>query len=122
MEDKRYTFKILMLKRDEELERKFLFMRYSRAVSVGGVDLGNYEEVYSGLITAKDNMPVTYVLEEIYRIFNVSHPKDYNKRSLSLSDIVAISPCDDAPGESTGYTYYYVDAFGFQKLTEVQPS
>ena len=92
MEDKRYSFKILMLKREEELERKFLFMRYSRAVSAGGVDLGNYEEVYSGLITAGKEMPVTYVLEEIYRIFNVSHPRDYNKSRPCLNHFIGQFP------------------------------
>ena len=119
MAEKRYAFKILMLKREEELARKFLFTRYSRAVSAGGVELKNYEEIYSGFITEGENMQLMYVLEEIYRIFNVSHPKDYAARSLSLSDIVAISVCGEEDVCPTEYTCYYVDAFGFQKLEEV---
>lgn len=54
----------------------------------------------------------TNVCSQIFHILNMYHPNDYNRRSLSVGDVIRI---DDTDGTSH---YYMVDNMGF-KLLEV---
>lgn len=65
----------------------------------------NYDKVFEGEVEAKD-------LEDIYRIFNIAKPTEYDGRSLSVSDVVEVVESDTVePG------FYYCDTIGYQKIS-----
>ena len=69
------------------------------------IDSGIYDEVFSGEVTCAG-------LEDVFRVFNLEHPRGYTGRSLSVSDIVqVVSSTDVAPG------FYFCDSFGFQEVS-----
>lgn len=95
----KYT--IYMLK-DEH--RNKLFLSYTQATEHGGVNLDEYEPVYTGEILSADT-----TIESLERIFTrINHipPDDYNCRSLSVSDIICIK----------GKSYWYCDSIGFKEI------
>ena len=92
-------FTIYMLRDDHEDN---LFMPYDWAMAHGGVNVSDYEAVYTGRVEPKETVAAT--LEAIYIAFNISRPDDYCVRSLSVSDLVAL--------EDTGT--YFVDSIGFR--------
>lgn len=51
-------------------------------------------------------------LEDVYRKFNLDHPRGYRGRSLSVSDIVEVTEAD-----SIENGYYFVDFFGFKNVS-----
>ncbi|MBR3293777.1 MAG: DNA primase, partial [Oscillospiraceae bacterium] len=53
-----------------------------------------------------NEQPEIVVLERLYEIFNLNHPKDYRGRSLSMSDVVELY-------DDTSRKYYYCDETGF---------
>ena len=63
----------------------YAFKRYEWAKNV--LDLNDYEVVYEGELDCPE-MP--NALEELFEIFNVRRPKDFERRSMSISDIVEI--------------------------------
>lgn len=65
----------------------------------------HYRCVYKGTIDT-DN------LDEIWEIFNINHPEDYKARSLSVSDIVVLD------NEAKEEERYFVDSFGFHRLSD----
>lgn len=67
------------------------------------VDRDNYQMVY-----ARQREPGE-TLEDIYRRFNIDHPKDFRGHSLSVSDVLVLH-------EKGTDTAYYVDSIGFQEL------
>ena len=67
--------------------------------------LKDYEVVYEGEI---EDGEVETVLEDFFTMFNVYHPRNFNGRSMSISDIVELE------GE-----YYYTESFGFKKITDM---
>ena len=62
-----------------------------------------YDKVFEGEVSCEN-------LEDVYRMFNLDHPKGYKGRSLSVSDVVEVIGAD---GEST---YNFCDTVGFQKV------
>lgn len=69
----------------------------------------DYTCVYSTDST-KLSITVENILNSIFDIFNVSHPKDFFGHSLSVSDIVLLD------GERTGC--FYCDTFGWKDIKE----
>ncbi len=67
------------------------------------VDRDHYQMVY-----ARQREPGE-TLEDIYRRFNIDHPKDFRGHSLSVSDVLVLH-------EKGTDTAYYVDSIGFQEL------
>lgn len=63
-----------------------------------------YDLVFEGDVPCKH-------LEDVYRMFNVDHPKGYMARSLSKSDVVEI---EGENGEKN--TFHYCDSFGYQEV------
>lgn len=63
-----------------------------------------YDKVFDGTVNATD-------LEDVYRMFNIDMPEEYNGRSLSVSDIVEVRN-----SENIENGFYYCDAIGFQKV------
>ena len=70
-----------------------------------GVDMQNYDKVYSGA------MPQGETLESLYTRFNVDRPEDFKGRSLSVSDVIVVY-------ENGQDTAYYCDSFGFTSVPE----
>ena len=89
-----------------ELDNNRLMFRSLKELCIacgGEIPAEFYESVYTGEIGAK-------TLEDVYRIFNLEHPKDYQSRSLSVSDIVEVHI---SPRKSE---FYYCNSAGFPKI------
>ena len=78
----------------------YAFKRYEGAKNV--LDLNDYEVVYEGEL---DYPEMPNALEELFEIFNVRRPKDFERRSMSISDVVEID------GKN-----YYCDFVGWEEL------
>lgn len=78
-----------------------------------GVQLSqqDYEMVYEGEVSEFDVSSVESKLEGIFEKFNISQPKNYKGRSVSVSDVITITNGSDE-------TAYYVDTFGFKEMPE----
>lgn len=72
------------------------------------VDKENYDFVYSGSLIGKDGNTEN-MLSQIYNELNTEKPIDYENRSLSVSDIVALNT-------NGNVSYYYVDSAGFKDI------
>lgn len=72
------------------------------------VDLNDYQKVYTSQMANEVNNP-DEVLEKIFMLLNTRRPSEYKGRSLSVSDIVALTV-------DSVTTYYYCDSFGWEKL------
>ena len=89
------------IKQIEDVENcAYAFKRYEWAKNV--LDLNDYEVVYEGELDCPE-MP--NALEELFEIFNNRRPKDFERRSMSISDIVEID------GKN-----YYCDFVGWEEL------
>lgn len=95
-----YTVKML-----KDTAAQKLFMSYYFNQQHGGVNGEDYETVYHGEVVPGDTTLET--LERIYFILNMNHPADYNHRSLSVSDVIAL-PGDDG--------IWYVDSTGWVRI------
>lgn len=71
------------------------------------INLMDYDCVYTDSIDGED--PVA-VLENLYEMFNINHPLDFNGHSLSMSDIVVLF-------DDNGCRWYYCDSFGWRDIT-----
>lgn len=78
----------------------YAFKHYEWAKNV--IDLKDYEVVYEGDLDCPE-MP--NALEELFEIFNTKRPKDFEGRSMSISDVVEID------GKN-----YYCDFVGWEEL------
>ena len=78
----------------------YAFKHYEWAKNV--IDLNDYEVVYGGEL---DYPEMPNALEELFEIFNNKRPKDFERRSMSISDVVEID------GKN-----YYCDFVGWEEL------
>ena len=62
-----------------------------------------YDKVYEGNVECTD-------LEQVFRMFNLNHPKDYIGRSLSVSDVVEVIDGNSAS------EFHFCDTLGFKKV------
>lgn len=78
-----------------------------------GVQLSqqDYEMVYEGEVSEFDVSSVESKLEGIFEKFNISQPKNYKGRSVSVSDVITIT-------NGSEETAYYVDSVGFKEMPE----
>ena len=67
---------------------------------------GNYELAYTGELAFGLDLSV---LDKLWEKFNIDHPADYHRPSMSISDIIALKR-DDV------ISCYYVDRLGFSPL------
>ena len=88
--------------------RDWVFQDWDWAMT-HGFDQAEYERVYDTRFGEDLGM------DDIYEIFNIRHPEDYRARSLSMSDVVAISEREYDPYDEV--CAYYADACGFEGLT-----
>ena len=71
------------------------------------IDSAIYDRVFEGNVECTD-------LEEVFKMFNLNHPKDYMGRSMSVSDVVGVIN-EDGSGE-----FFFCDSIGFRKV-DFQP-
>lgn len=71
--------------------------------------INDYDNEYE--IELDDELDVI-ILEKLFELFNINHPKDYQCRSMSVSDIVRI--------ERNGnfFIWYYCDRIGWEDITD----
>lgn len=101
------AFAIYQVKDGDEL-RDIRFEPLSWLESKGiAVDHGNYDLAYTAPLTDKGDTEDR--LEALWDRFNNDHPADYNRPSLSVSDIVALK-------QNGVVSCHYVDSFNFQEL------
>ena len=72
------------------------------------INLMDYDCVYTDSIDGEDP---DAVLENLYEMFNINHPLDFNEHSLSMSDIVVLF-------DDNGCKWYYCDSFGWRDITD----
>lgn len=103
---KSFDYEILI---NEDRETMFMKLDWILDEIRSKIVLDDYEKAYEGTVEGEINEEddIIFVLEEVYMIFNMKHPKDYKNRSLSVSDVVKLN--DD---------YYFVDSLGFKKITD----
>lgn len=63
-----------------------------------------YNKVYDGEILT-DKSKDEYILDDIYTIFNIGRPSDFQGHSLSTSDIVMMDG-----------KYFYCDSYGWEQV------
>lgn len=68
-------------------------------------DFSIYDKIWEG------EVPSDYTLENIFDMFNLNHPNDYNGHSLSVSDVVQVIELSNVEAG-----FYYCDSFGWRKL------
>lgn len=86
--------------------RSYRFEPLDRLQAAGlAVDRGNYDLVYTAPLSDIDT------LEDIYRRFNLDHPKDFTGHSLSVSDVVVLRHGDKQ-------TAHYCDSYGFREVPQ----
>lgn len=100
------NIKIYQINRTRDEDRiKFLGMESLPAVQ-GNQDINSkiYDKVYQGSVEAAS-------LEDVYRMFNTEHPRDFRGHSLSVSDVVEVV---EGPEMTPGF--YFCDCVGFQRV------
>lgn len=69
------------------------------------IDCKIYDKAFGGDVDCKS-------LEDVYKKFNLDHPKDYKGRSLSVSDVVEIKA-----GGTVTPGFYFCNDFGFKEVS-----
>lgn len=91
-------YKIKQIKDVDNCEYSFKYYEQCK----DKINLDDYEVVYEGEL---DYPEMPNALEELFDIFNIRRPNDFEGRSMSVSDIVEVD------GDN-----YYCDAVGRVKL------
>ena len=99
------NIKIYQINRSRDEDRiKFLGMESLPAFQ-GNQEINSkiYDKVYQGSVEAAS-------LEDVYRMFNTEHPRDFRGHSLSVSDVVEVV---EGPDMTPGF--YFCDCVGFPR-------
>ena len=73
-------------------------------------DPEHYEVTYYADLPAMwRDVPNNEVLEELFQVFNLSRPQDFEGHSLSVSDVIALKRNGEV-------SVHYVDSIGFKEL------
>ena len=73
-------------------------------------DPEHYEVTYYADLPAMwQDVPNTEMLEELFQMFNLSRPQDFEGHSLSVSDVIALK-------RNGKVSVHYVDSIGFKEL------
>lgn len=70
-----------------------------------------YDAIYTGTFVPEKSSAAT--LERLYETFNLNHPGDFTRHSLSMGDIVALK-------QDGVVSYHYCDTIGFKELPYFQ--
>lgn len=100
-----------------QTEADYAFIGWERAKEK--FSLGDYKSVYSGELVdsvscngeeKRINQNDKEVLENLFEMFNLRKPEDFQGRSLSVSDVVEIV-------RKNRTRRYYCDRFGWMEIT-----
>lgn len=80
------TFEIYLNRQTDAAGRLAIFARFDEPAYQPGDRL---EHVHGGSVVTDESEQA--LLNEIYRIYNIDHPEDYEQRSLSAGDVVVIN-------------------------------
>jgi len=96
---------------DETRDIRFETLDYIKAAGQA-VARSNYDLVYTGMLTNAHDLNST--LNKIYEQFNIHQPLDYQGRSVSMSDIIALKL-------GGVVSCHYVDRYGFSQVSDFMP-
>ena len=104
------VYMVMQLRHDEKiLDERFASMRELNRRGKTP-DPEHYEVTYYADLPAMwQDVPNNEVLEELFQVFNLSRPQDFEGHSLSVSDIVALK-------QNGVVSCHYVDSIGFREL------
>ena len=104
------VYMVMQLRHDEKiLDERFASMRelHRRGKMP---DPEHYEVTYYADLPAMwQDVPNNEVLEELFQVFNLSRPQDFEGHSLSVSDVIALKRNGEV-------SVHYVDSIGFKDL------
>ena len=101
---------VMQLRHDEKiLDERFASMRELNRRGKTP-DPEHYEVTYYADLPAMwQDVPNNEVLEELFQVFNLSRPQDFEGHSLSVSDVIALKRNGEV-------SVHYVDSIGFKDL------
>ena len=104
------VYVVMQLRHDEKIfDERFASMRELNRRGKTP-DPEHYEVTYYADLPAMwQDVPSDEVLEELFQMFNLSRPQDFEGHSLSVSDVIALK----RNGE---ISVHYVDSIGFKEL------
>lgn len=100
-------FAIYQLKDMRGTEYGFMRWEFAKAQ---GFDLNHYESVYESTLT-RSYRSTSEILEDLFYIFNMQRPEDFQGHSLSVSDLVKIT-------DNGSVSYWYCDSFRWVDVTD----
>ena len=104
------VYMVMQLRHDEKIfDERFASMRelHRRGKTP---DPEHYEVTYYADLPAMwQDAPNNEVLEELFQVFNLSRPQDFEGHSLSVSDAIALKRNGEV-------SVHYVDSIGFKEL------
>ena len=104
------VYMVMQLRHDEKiLDERFASMRelHRRGKTP---DPEHYEVTYYADLPAMwQDVPNNEVLEELFQVFSLSRPQDFEGHSLSVSDVIALKRNGEV-------SVHYVDSIGFKDL------
>ena len=103
---KRQVYMVIQLRHDEKiLDERFASMRELHRQGKTP-DPEHYEVTYyADLPTMWQDVPNNEILEELFQMFNLSRPQDFEGHSLSVSDVIALKRNGEV-------SVHYVDSIG----------
>ena len=107
------VYMVMQLRHDEKiLDERFASMRELNRRGKTP-DPEHYEVTYYADLPAMwQDVPDNEVLEELFQMFNLSRPQDFEGHSLSVSDVIALKRNGEV-------SVHYVDSIGFKDLQGV---
>ena len=104
------VYMVMQLRHDEKiLDERFASMRELNRRGKTP-DPEHYEVTYYADLPAMwQDVPNNEVLEELFQMFNLSRPQDFEGHSLSVSDVIALKRNGEV-------SVHYVDSIGFKDL------
>ena len=95
----------------KETPKCYMFAYRSWEMIRDNFDFNNYKEVWNcnfendiASIPSTNNI---WNLDKIFETFNVNHPRNFHRHSLSVSDIVKLDN-----------EYFFCDSFGWENITD----
>ncbi len=104
------VYMVMQLRHDEKiLDERFASMRELNRRGKTP-DPEHYEVTYYADLPAMwQDVPNNEILEELFQMFNLSRPQDFEGHSLSVSDVIALKRNGEV-------SVHYVDSIGFKDL------
>ena len=104
------VYMVMQLRHDEKiLDERFASMRELNRRGKTP-DPEHYEVTYYADLPAMwQDVPNNEILEELFQMFNLSRPQDFEGHSLSVSDVIALK-------RNGKVSVHYVDSIGFKEL------